>query len=283
MKNRNHTGIIRRIVTGLLAAAVVLTPMNALAAPELMPDGGLFDAEYYASQNPDVVAALGSDASVLYNHYLVAGRSEGRRPCDPMYGTNPAVIAAQYIAVKQYYNRSVFIGDSITDRYRLDDHYSELSLATYNRGIAGDKTGGVLSRLEVSLFALEPTKVSLLIGINDVTHGVSDQTLLANYEEILDQIQARLPEAEVCCISILPVNADCADYKIDYEDVTERIPALNATIQALAEAHGYRFVNLYPLFADEEGYLIAEYSTDGLHLSAAGYEIWTNVLKPKLA
>ena len=177
----------------------------------------------------------------------------------------------------------VFIGDSITDRYRLDDHYSELSLATYNRGIAGDKTGGVLSRLEVSLFALEPTKVSLLIGINDVTHGVSDQTLLANYEEILDQIQARLPEAEVCCISILPVNADCADYKIDYEDVTERIPALNATIQALAEAHGYRFVNLYPLFADEEGYLIAEYSTDGLHLSAAGYEIWTNVLKPKLA
>lgn len=177
----------------------------------------------------------------------------------------------------------VFIGDSITDYYKLDDYYADLPLATYNRGISGDMSGKLLSRLEVSLFALEPTKISLLIGINDVTHGVSDQALLKNYEAILDQIKQRLPEAEVFCMSILPVNAACVAYKIDYEDATQRIPALNAQIQSFAEARGYEFVNLYPLFADESHYLIESYSTDGLHLSPEGYAVWTNALKPKLA
>lgn len=177
----------------------------------------------------------------------------------------------------------VFIGDSITDYYKLDDYYADLPLATYNRGIGGDKTGGLLSRLEDSLFVLEPTKISLLIGINDVNTNVPDQTILANYESILDGIKERLPEAEVFCISILPINPDCASYKIDYEKSKLRIPVLNEAIRSLAEARGYQFLNIYPLFADEDDYLIAEYATDGLHLTPAGYEIWTNALKPKLS
>ena len=39
----------------------------------------------------------------------------------------------------------VFIGDSITDLCVLDNYYSELPLATYNRGIGGDTTENVLN------------------------------------------------------------------------------------------------------------------------------------------
>ena len=176
----------------------------------------------------------------------------------------------------------VFIGDSITDYYPLDAAYADLPLAAYNRGIGGDMTSGVLARLEVSLFELEPSKISLLIGINDVNRGVSDETLLANYKEILDRIQTRLPATKVFCISILPMNAKAAEMKLDYESATERIPALNGAIQTLAEAHGYKFINLYPLFKDEKNHLIEAYSVDGLHLSAEGYAIFTNTLKPEL-
>lgn len=49
------------------------------AAPRLMEDGNLFDAEYYAAQYPDVAEALGTTEEALYFHYLTFGITEGRR------------------------------------------------------------------------------------------------------------------------------------------------------------------------------------------------------------
>ena len=63
-----------------VCAATMLFGMTALAAPKTMSDGGTFDPEYYAQQNPDVVAALGTDENVLYQHYLNNGKAEGRLP-----------------------------------------------------------------------------------------------------------------------------------------------------------------------------------------------------------
>ena len=57
------------------------------AAPVKMADGQLFDAQYYAQNNPDVVAAFGTDANWLYLHYVVCGKAEGRLPYAPGAGT----------------------------------------------------------------------------------------------------------------------------------------------------------------------------------------------------
>lgn len=57
------------------------------AAPVKMADGQLFDATYYAQNNPDVVAAFGTDANWLYLHYVVCGKAEGRLPYAPGAGT----------------------------------------------------------------------------------------------------------------------------------------------------------------------------------------------------
>lgn len=64
------------LVTGLCA-----TSMTVNAAPKTMPDGTVFDAEYYAQTYPDVKAAFGNDESALYNHYVQYGKKEGRKPC----------------------------------------------------------------------------------------------------------------------------------------------------------------------------------------------------------
>ena len=68
----------------LLASITILTlsmasSMSVLAAPKIMPDGGVFDAEYYAENNPDVVQAYGTDKDALYSHYVNNGRAEGRQ------------------------------------------------------------------------------------------------------------------------------------------------------------------------------------------------------------
>lgn len=54
--------------------------MTVCAEPKAMPDGTIFDAEYYAENNPDVAAAFGTDENLLYQHYLGCGKIEGRKP-----------------------------------------------------------------------------------------------------------------------------------------------------------------------------------------------------------
>lgn len=65
-----------------LCSVVLLTAgsQTVLAAPQTMPDGTVFDAEYYAEAYPDVAAVLGTDAAVLYQHYVNHGKQEGRLP-----------------------------------------------------------------------------------------------------------------------------------------------------------------------------------------------------------
>ena len=65
---------MKKILAAMVTiGAIAITPVTALAAPEQMSDGNIFDAEYYAQSNPDVVAVLGTDPAKLYQHYLVAG------------------------------------------------------------------------------------------------------------------------------------------------------------------------------------------------------------------
>lgn len=65
---------------GLVAALCLGSSMTAFAAPETMPDGKVFDAEYYAQNNPDVVEAFGTSKKAMYRHYVIYGEGEGRLP-----------------------------------------------------------------------------------------------------------------------------------------------------------------------------------------------------------
>ena len=126
-----------------------------------------------------VLLALSSDKGAPKDYYSIK--------CEA-FGVQNANLAKGQI---------IFIGDSITDMYSLDDHYADLSLAAYNRGIGGDTTDGVLNRLQVSIFDLKPSSVVLMIGTNDVNAGLSEEKILSNYSEILGKITAELPETEI--------------------------------------------------------------------------------------
>lgn len=177
----------------------------------------------------------------------------------------------------------VFIGDSITDLYILDDHYADLPLAVYNRGIGGDTTEGLLARLDVSVLDIAPAYVVMMIGTNDVNGNVSNDKFLSNYEKILDTIYSALPEVQIYCMSIIPQNEQLSDASsIDVTSTTKRILQLNPRIQQLAEKKGAAYLDLFSLLADENQYLIDAYSDDGLHLNNAGLQVWTDLLKPML-
>lgn len=70
-----------------MALTVLLTftgaGLKADAAAQTMPDGTVFDPEYYAVNNPDVTAVYGTDPASLYAHYQIYGQKEGRLPVNP--------------------------------------------------------------------------------------------------------------------------------------------------------------------------------------------------------
>jgi lysophospholipase L1-like esterase len=58
-----------------------------------------------------------------------------------------------------------------------------------------------------------------------------------------------------------------------------RIRQLNQQLQAIAQKEGVKYLNLHPLFANDQGNLRLELSTDGLHLNSQGYLVWSSALQ----
>jgi lysophospholipase L1-like esterase len=63
----------------------------------------------------------------------------------------------------------------------------------------------------------------------------------------------------------------------------DRIILLNQDYRAIAEGSGAIYVDLWPAFAGSDGTIRKELTTEGLHLSVAGYKVWTDILRPHLA
>lgn len=75
----------KKLVTMLLASCILALTfsLTVCAEPVEVEAGVIFDAEYYAGTNPDVVNVLGDDEDVLYEHYKLYGAKEGRQPYEP--------------------------------------------------------------------------------------------------------------------------------------------------------------------------------------------------------
>lgn len=81
----------------------------------------------------------------------------------------------------------VFIGDSITDGAEWEDLFPSLKIA--NRGIGGDRTDGVLKRMD-SIYSTNARKAFIMIGINDFGGGAEVNDVVENYKSIISNLVA---------------------------------------------------------------------------------------------
>jgi len=177
----------------------------------------------------------------------------------------------------------VFVGDSITDFFRLNEFFHGIYII--NRGIGGDTTDGVLKRLNESVFELQPSKVFLLIGTNDIGENKSEDHIVRNIEEIIDRIQEKSPETRIYLQSIYPVSR-AANRKIKKYIVgrrnNEAIRRINERLKKVAREKGIEYIDVFSHLTDEEGNLRLEYTVEGLHLTIEGYRVCADVLRPYL-
>lgn len=169
----------------------------------------------------------------------------------------------------------IFLGNSITEGGRWRDLTGDQTVI--NRGIGGDITFGVLKRLD-DITTRKPSKLFILIGINDIGKDIPDAVIADNCRKIIERVKTESPETVIYLQSILPLNPDYPKFPQHYDKV-ERVTATNILLRNVAERTGVHFVNLYPLFLDDHQQLDRNFTNDGLHLNQRAYERWVDFLK----
>jgi lysophospholipase L1-like esterase len=186
---------------------------------------------------------------------------------------------ARVAAERQPPHLTVLLGDSLSLWFP-----SNLLLPNrtwLNQGISGETSSGLLERLDV-LDGTYPETIFVMIGINDLIRGGTDEAILDNQRHIIRYLKEAHPTTQIVVQSILPHADDRATWEGRDRLLAvsnARIRHLNEELAAIAKREDVYFLNLYSLFADHDGNLRMELSTDGLHLNPQGYLVWRTALE----
>lgn len=181
------------------------------------------------------------------------------------------MLVDQFHAFPPHRDDIVFLGNSITFWGNWKERLKNYPIK--NQGIPGDMTFGVLDRLDAAI-KNSPSKVFILIGINDLSHKIPDHVIIGNYTRIIDYIQAKSPSTQILFQTILPTNAS-----LTHLHPANDIVALNAALKKLAAKENIEAIDLYTHFVDSSGNLKEKFTWDGVHLTQKGYAQWVKILK----
>lgn len=166
----------------------------------------------------------------------------------------------------------VFFGDSLTDFFPIQEFFDEPTI--YNRGIASDTTSHLLQRMD-NVIDLEPSKLFLLIGTNDLGMGETPEQTIVQIEKIIDQILTANPQTKVYVSSQYPMkrNLNFYSFFLCGTRSTKKLLKLNELEKEMCQKKELTYIDMWEVLADYEGRLQKVYTLDGLHLTTTGYSV----------
>lgn len=165
--------------------------------------------------------------------------------------------------------RVVFMGDSITEGWHLDESFP--GKPYINRGISGQTTPQMLVRFRQDVIHLGPKVVVIMAGTNDIAGNTGPETL----EQIEDNLASM---AELAAANHIQVVLCSITPAFDYPwrpglTPAPKIDTINAWIKGLATDKGFIYVDYHSAMKDAQDGLPPSLSKDGVHPLAAGYAI----------
>jgi len=213
--------------------------------------------------------------------YHVANRELKTQPADP--------------------KRVVFMGDSITDGWHLDEYFSGKPYV--NRGISGQVTSQMLVRMYPDVIDLKPAAMVVLAGTNDIARNNGPATAEMIEENLMAMTElAQAHGIKVLLCSILPVS----DYpflaqqsgrgpqplvgagrggrgpimrqRMTVGRPPEDILKLNAWMKSYAAQSNATYVDYFSVLVDDKGWMKDGIANDGLHPNAEGYKMMAPIV-----
>jgi len=144
----------------------------------------------------------------------------------------------------------------------IDTHKLGIRLEIVNKGVCGELTSNMLIRFNKDVLEQQPDYVIIIGGSNDVGWGIYPKEIFNNLKAMYDKAETGHVQPISCSIPSI----------IGFDDLIPPRIELNKLIQEEAEKRTIPFVDLYRATSDPKtSQLLAEYSSDGLHLNTDGY------------
>ena len=172
-------------------------------------------------------------------------------------------------------NAVLFVGSSSIVYWRsLTEDMAPLTVI--NRGFGGSQM------FELNMFRdriatnYNPKAIVVYEGDNDVAAGKEPTEILEQYRDFIAHVHDQLPDTDIFLIAVKPSIARAAMW--------ETMVTVNSQLQQLAKQHDkvHYFDIATPMLKEDGSVKENLFVADGLHLNAAGYEVWTSVIRPVL-
>jgi lysophospholipase L1-like esterase len=170
----------------------------------------------------------------------------------------------------------VFVGSSSIARWNLPESFPELGSEAINRGISGSLLADSAYFADRIVAPYKPRMVVLYAGDNDIDVGASPDEIVAWFAEFEQRVHARDPGVRIVFVSIKP--------SILRWSMIGSIREANQKVADYCTAHPYlKFLDIEPQMLSPAGQPRPELLlADGIHLTSAGYRLWTEALRPLL-
>lgn len=191
---------------------------------------------------------------------------------DYVYTTGPVSVS--------YFDDALFIGDSrmegVYEYARLDNatFLTKVSMSIYTlmeSPVSNPDYKTVLDGLTDKQYG----KIYIMVGINEIGTATTDY-FISHYQKVISQIKELQPDAIIIIQAIMHVtpSRDEADPYFNNANINER----NEGLKTLANDVDVFYMDMNPVFDDENGNLAEEYSSDNIHLLANKYVEWRKYL-----
>ena len=186
--------------------------------------------------------------------------------------------------------KTLFTGSSLMEQFPITEYCLNEGLPiAYNRGIGGYTTDEFLAAIDDVLLDVEPAKLFINIGTNDIRPMPEGEDwfahLSANYRRICEIIRDRLPGTAVYMMAYYPVNPNAPGARENpgmQVRTNENIARANHMVEGLAAEFGFHYIDVNDGLKDEAGNLRIEHTLDGIHFDAAAYRTVFDRLKKYL-
>lgn len=177
-------------------------------------------------------------------------------------------------------NSIVMLGNSLTENGK--DWAERLGISNVvNRGIIGDNTVGMTERL-CQITTHHPKAIFLMAGINNMVNDAPCIDVAQQVIGLIEAIRQQTPTTKLYVESLLPINEKSGRWRT-LTNRTNDIPLTNMYIRAYCESNDITFVDLFhQMTYPNSNVLREELSSDGLHITEAGYQIWQKEIKKQL-
>jgi lysophospholipase L1-like esterase len=167
--------------------------------------------------------------------------------------------------------RVVFLGDSITDGWKLNQYFPGKPYV--NRGIGGQTTPQMLVRMFEDVINLKPAALLIFAGTNDIARNTGPETIEMVQENFQAMTElAQLHGIRVILCALTPVS-DYGPRKMTEGRPPAEILKLNVWLKEYAAKTHSVYADYFAALVDEKGMLKDGFSKDGLHPNDKGYEL----------